>query len=155
MNSKRFESSSAVLRYFAGVLAIVAFALIFGTVLYSSGHDIQYGELFFNTLEYNNGPHFYGFIAQLLTLFAGVFGVLIIVIEPLYENSKTNGLIAGGVLALCGIIILLLKVFYCASECAMPEAWSSFHLHGTTIAAGILAIVAGGMNICASLFVKD
>ena len=82
MNSKRFESSSAVLRYFAAVLAIVAFALMFGVILYhESGSTIKFGELYFNIFGNLNGPHVYGFLAQLFTLLAGAFGVLIIVFE--------------------------------------------------------------------------
>ena len=150
MNSKRFESSSAVLRYFAAVFAVVAFGLMFGTILYNeSGSSIKFAELYFNAYESLNIPHVYGFIAQVLTLLAGVFGVLIIVFEQLYENGKKLGIITGGVLVLCGVIFLLSKVLYCAIEVSTNA--TVYHLYGTTIAAGCLAILAGGMNIWGSL----
>jgi len=156
MNKKRFESSSAVLRYIAALFSVVAFAFLFGTILYNENGsgDLRFADLFFNYFEYLNIPHVYGFVAQVFTLLAGVYGVLVIAIEPLYENQKKHGLTAGIVLVICGAIILFSKLSYCAIEVRPVSNWTNYHLYGTTIAAGSLAVLAGGLNIWAS-YVKD
>lgn len=153
MNGKRYGTSAALLRYLAAIFAIIAFAFLFGKILYTErGGIIRFADIYFNKQGYNNVAHVYDFIFQLLIVIAGIFGVCIVFIDPLADNQRMLSLITGGVLVVCGIFVLLIKVMYCGIDRVTEP--SNYHLYGTTIAAGILAILAGGCNVLAS-FVKE
>ena len=151
--NKRYDTTSALVRYIAGVFSLVAFIMLFGTILYTdyNGSHLKFAEVFFGV----NGimqPHVYGFVAQVLILLAGVFGVLIPIIGVFTDNEKKLSFVTGGVLILAGILIILLRVLVPVIEDAI--SFNMFHLYGTTIAAATLAIFAGGMNIWAA-FIKE
>lgn len=150
--NKRYDTTSALVRYIAGVFSLVAFIMLFGTILYTdyNGGHIHFAEVFFGT----NGlhAHVYGFIGQLLIILAGVFGVLIPIIGVFVDNEKKLSFITGGVLILGGILVILLRVFVPVIEESL--SFNTYHLYGTTIAAATLAILAGGMNIWAA-FIKE
>ncbi|MCQ2086861.1 MAG: hypothetical protein MJZ37_02130 [Bacilli bacterium] len=153
MMTKRYDTTSALVRYIAGVITLVAFFLLFGTIIKTDGvskQGLKFAEVFFGT----NGSkaHVYGFIAQVFVLLAGVFGVLIPIVGIFTEKEKMFSYIAGGVLVFAGIIIFLIKVLYPAIEGATDS--SMYHLSGSTIASGVLAIVAGGLNVGAA-FIKE
>lgn len=151
MMTKRYDTTSALVRYIAGVITLVAFFLLFGTIIKTdSGLTYKFAEVFFGTN--GSAAHVYGFIAQLGILLAGVFGVLIPIIGALTEKEKMFSYIVGGVLVVCAIILVLMKVLYPAiEEVTLP---SNYHLAGNPIAAAVLAFVAGGLNVWAA-FIKD
>jgi len=152
---KRYESVSALIRYIAAVLALVAFIFLFGKIFYTDGNVyLRFRDVFFNYNENQNIPHVYGFIAQLFILFGGAFGVLIPIINVFVSEEKKYSFICGGVLIFCGVLIVLLRVLFPAFEGASPDYFGYIHLYGTTIAAACLAVIAGGLNIWAA-FIKE
>lgn len=153
--TKRYESVSALVRYISAVLALVAFIFLFGKIFYTNnGSYLRFRDVFFNYNENQNIPHVYGFIAQLFILFGGAFGVLIPVLDVFQRDEKKFSFIGGGVLILCGVIVVLLRVLYPAFEGGSPDRFGFIHLYGTTIAAACLAVIAGGLNIWAA-FIKE
>lgn len=147
--NKRYDTTSALVRYIAGVLSLVAFFLLFGNILKTenSTNPLKFADVFFGA-NGANGAHFYGFIAQILILLAGVFGVLIPIVGALTENEKRWSLIDGIVLIACGIVIICIKFLYPAIEGVTTS--NLYHLCGAAIAAAVLAIVAGLCNIWAA-----
>ena len=151
--NKRYDTTSALVRYIAGVFSLVAFVLLFGTIIYTDGgSQLKFADVFFNVNNSHSVAHVYGFIAQVLILVAGVFGVLTPVVGAFVDNEKKMSFIVGGVLILAGVVIALIRVLYPALESV--TVFSNYHLYGTTIAASALAILAGGFNIWAS-FIKE
>ncbi len=151
--NKRYDTTSALVRYIAGVFSLVAFIMLFGTILYTDygGNHLKFAEVFFGANDIMQ-PHVYGFVAQVLILLAGVFGVLIPIIGVFTDNEKKLSFVTGGVLILAGILVIMLRVLVPVIEDAI--SFNMFHLYGTTIAAATLAILAGGMNIWAA-FIKE
>lgn len=150
--TKRYDTTSALVRYIAGVFSLVAFVLLFGTIIYTNGGiDLNFKDVFFA----NGGvehAHVYGFIAQILILLAGLFGVLIPIFGVLTQNEKKLSFITGAILIVCALVIVSIKFLYPAIEGA-TEA-NNYHLYGTAIAAASLAFVAGAFNIWAA-FIKE
>ena len=152
MINKRYDTTSALLRYIAGVFALVAFVLLFGKILYNdNGVYLNFADLFFNGSGALNIPHVYGFVAQILIIVAGIFGVLIPILGVFVDNEKVCSFIAAAVLVISGAVILCSGVLYAAIE---NTTTNSFHLYGTAIAAGSLAVIAGAFNVWAA-FIKD
>lgn len=152
--NKRYDTTSALVRYIAGVFSLVAFIMLFGTILYTNGgNPLNFAEVFFGAetggLEH---AHVYGFIAQVLILIGGVFGVLIPIIGALTDNEKKLSFVSGGILIVAGILLVMLRVLVPVIEASTE--FNMYHLYGTTIAAASLAIIAGGMNIWAA-FIKE
>lgn len=151
--NKRYDTTSALLRYIAGVFSLVAFVLLFGTIIYTnSGLHLKFADVFFNYNDSLTIAHVYGFVAQVLILLAGIFGVLIPIVGPFVENEKKCSYIGGGILVAAGAVVILLRVFFPLFE--QVTNFGNYHLYGTAIAAGSLAIIAGGFNIWAA-FVKE
>ena len=149
--TKRYDTTSALVRYIAGVFSLVAFVLLFGKIIYTDISTLKFADVFFGANGVSK-PHVYGFVAQIIILLAGVFGVLIPIIGGLTENEKRWSFIDGAILIVCGIVIIAMKFLYPAIE-EVTEP-SNYHLYGTAIAAAALAIVAGGFNIWAA-FIKE
>lgn len=150
--NKRYDTTSALVRYIAGVFSLVAFVMLFGTILYTKyDQPLKFAEVFFGSNDVMS-PHFYGFIAQVLILLGGVFGVLIPIIGVFTENEKTLSFVDGAVLIIAGILLVLLRVLVPVIEGATD--FNMYHLYGTTIAAASLAVIAGGFNIWAA-FIKE
>lgn len=151
--NKRYESTSALLRYVAALFSLVAFVMLFGKILYTNnGIVLRFREVFFNHSGIFSCAHVYGFIFQLLILLGGAFGVLIPIFNVFVSDEKKYSCIAGGVLVISGIFILLLKVMFAGIEGASD--FNVYHLYGTTIAAGCLAIGAGLLNVAAAFIKK-
>lgn len=150
--TKRYDTTSALVRYIAGVLSLVGFFLLFGTIINSDfGQKLRFAEVFFGT----NGavkPHVYGFIAQLLVLGAGVFGVLIPIVGVFTSKEKMFSYIVCGVSAFAALILVLMKVLFPAIQGATE--FGQYHLSGNVIAAAVLAVVSGGLNVWAA-FIKE
>ena len=148
--NKRYDTTSALVRYIAGVFSLVAFVMLFGTILYTNnGGHLKFAEVFFGTETGGlNNAHVYGFIAQVLVILGGVFGVLIPIFGVFTEHEKTLSFVDGAVLIVAGILLVLLRVLVPVIEGATD--FNMYHLYGTTIAAAALAIVAGGFNIWAA-----
>ena len=150
--TKRYDTTSALVRYIAGVLSLVGFFLLFGTIITTDlGLKLRFAEVFFGTNAAVKA-HVYGFIAQLLVLGAGVFGVLIPIIGIFTSKEKMYSYIVCGVSAFAALILFLMKVLFPAIQGATE--FSYYHLSGNVIAAGILALVSGGLNVWAA-FIKD
>ena len=152
--NKRYDTTSALVRYIAGVFSLVAFVMLFGTILYTNGGTpLKFAEVFFGTETGGlTHAHPYGFIAQILILLGGLFGVLIPIIGVLTENEKTLSFVDGAILIIAGILLVLLRVLVPVIEGATE--FNMYHLYGTTIAAASLAVLAGGFNIWAA-FIKE
>ena len=153
--NKRYDTTSALVRYIAGVFSLVAFIMLFGTILYTNGGgSLKFAEVFFNANKVmpSNVPHVYGFIGQVLILLGGIFGVLIPIIGVLTDNEKKLSFITGGVLIIGAILIVLLRILVPVIE--QSTNFNMYHLYGTTIAAAVLGFLAGAANIWAA-FIKD
>ncbi len=150
--NKRYDTTSALVRYIAGVFSLVAFIMLFGTILYTNGgNSLKFAEVFFGA----NGimsAHVYGFIGQVLILLGGIFGVLIPIIGILTDNEKKLSFVTGGILIVAAILVVLLRVLVPAIE--KPTDFNMYHLHGTTITAAVLGFAAGVANIWAA-FIKE
>ncbi len=151
--NKRYDTTSALVRYIAGVFSLVAFIMLFGTILYPDtlGSHLKFAEVFFGANDVLHA-HVYGFIGQILILVGGIFGVLIPIIGALADNEKKLSFVTGGVLILAGILVIMLRVLVPVIEGSTE--FNMYHLYGTTIAAASLAIIAGGLNIWAA-FIKE
>ena len=150
--NKRYDTTSALIRYIAGVFSIVAFVMLFGTILYTNGgQHLRFAEVFFGTNDVN-APHVYGFVGQLLILLGGLFGVLMPIFGGLVEKEKPLSFVTGAVLIVAAILVVSLRILYPVIEGATELG--NYHLYGTTIAAASLAVVAGAFNIWAA-FIKD
>jgi hypothetical protein len=150
--NKRYDTTSALVRYIAGVFSIVAFILLFGTILYTNGgQHLKFAEVFFGTNDVN-APHVYGFVGQVLILLGGLFGILIPIFSGLVEKEKPLSFVTGAVLIVAAILVVSLRVLYPVIEGATE--FSNYHLYGTTIAAAVLGFCAGVFNIWAA-FIKE
>lgn len=151
--TKRYDTTSALVRYIAGVFSLVAFVLLFGNILKtdSGATPLKFADVFFGA-NGANGPHVYGFVAQILILLAGVFGVLIPIIGAFADKEKMFSFIVGIVLIVCAAVIVCIKFLYPAIEGVTTSGL--YHLCGTAIASAALAGVAGALNIWAA-FIKD
>ena len=150
--NKRYDTTSALVRYIAGVFSLVAFVMLFGTILYSnSGLHYNFAETFFGKNDILQ-PHVYGFIGQLLILFGGVFGVLIPIFGVFTEKEKTLSFVTGGILIVAALLIASLRIFVPIIEGSTE--FNQFHIYGTAIAAASLSLVAGAFNIWAA-FIKE
>lgn len=152
--NKRYDTTSALVRYIAGVFSLVAFVMLFGTILYTNGgQHLKFAEVFFGTESGGlNNAHVYGFIAQVLILLGGAFGVLIPIFGVFTDNEKVLSFVDGAVLIVAAILLVLLRVFVPVFQGATD--FNMYHLYGTTIAAATLAALAGGANIWAA-FIKE
>ena len=150
--NKRYDTTSALVRYIAGVFSLVAFIMLFGTILYTNGgQHLKFADVFFGANDVN-APHVYGFVAQVLILLGGVFGILIPIIGVFTEKEKTLSFVTGAVLIVSAILIVSLRILYPVIEGATELG--NYHLYGTAIAAAALAGIAGCFNIWAA-FIKD
>ena len=150
--NKRYDTTSALVRYIAGVFSLVAFIMLFGTILYTNGNqNLKFAEVFFGTNGVNE-PHVYGFIGQVLILLGGIFGVLIPIIGVFTEKEKMLSFVTGGVLIVAAILVVSVRFLYPVIE-GVTE-FNNYHLYGTAIAAASLGAIAGGFNIWAA-FIKD
>ena len=150
--NKRYDTTSALVRYIAGVFSLVAFIMLFGTILYTNGgQNLKFAEVFFGSNDVNS-PHVYGFIGQVLILLGGVFGVLIPIIGVFTEKEKMLSFVTGAVLIVAAILVVSVRFLYPVIEGATE--FSNYHLYGTAIAAASLGAIAGGFNIWAA-FIKE
>ena len=150
--NKRYDTTSALVRYIAGVFSLVAFIMLFGTIIYTnSGINLKFAEVFFGTNDIN-APHVYGFIGQVLILLGGIFGVLIPIFGVFTDKEKVLSFITGGVMILGALLIVSIRVLYPVIEGATE--FGNYHLYGTAIAAASLGAIAGIFNIWAA-FIKE
>ena len=154
MEQNKYVTIHSFLRYGAALIALIVFiSMFFGKQIVHSEFDNTY----FNWIEVFFGgtfskPEVVGFIGYLFVLIGGLSGLAFVFIDEILGKDliRILSFVAGGVIALGGVMILLIGVLFRA----INEAPLAFHLAAAPIVFGILAIVAGAAN-AAVPFLED
>ena len=151
MEQNKYVTLHSFLRFGAALIALVVFiSMFFGKQIVHS----EFEDAYFNWIEVFFGgtyskPEVVGFIGYLFVIIGGLAGLAFVFIDEILGKDlvKKLSFVAGGVILLGGAMILLTGVLFRA----INEAPTAYHLHAAPIVFGILACVAGAMNVAAPI----
>ena len=155
MEQNKFLKLHSFLRMGAALIALVIFVSMFFAkqIVHAdsafSNAFFTWNEAFFGSGDFK--PTVLGFIGYIFVIVGGLAGLAFVFIDELIGKDLTKKLsfVAGGLVVLGGIFILLTGVMFRAVNNG-PGA-SNFRLAAGPIVFGILALVAGCMDVAAPI----